>query len=292
MSNKKGHKLPKLTLHPLFIILGVIFVVLGEYSSFFICTISACVHELGHMIIASKYGYEMTRIRLMPFGAELHGDTDSFDGRDEIYIALAGPCVNFFICLIILGFWWISPRIYGFTHQIFQTNLVMGVFNMLPLFPLDGGRILLSVLSQKMPRRTGVKVVKRISKTSAILLFVIFIFSMPVQFNLSLGIMSFVLFFSASNSARDAVYQKISLVQLVQKRCVEWVIISVPEDIFLYQLRHYYIKNKVVKFIVLNGCGEASFSFSQLDLERILWREKQSMKVCELKDLIDKKIMI
>ena len=292
MNGKKKHKILKISLHPLFIVLGILFVVLGECSVFFICTISACLHEIGHFIVASKHGYEMTKIRLMPFGAELHGDTDSFDGRDEIYIALAGPIVNFFICLTILGLWWLSPRTYGFTSQIFQTNLVMGVFNLLPLFPLDGGRILLSVLSQKMPRVRGAQIVKRVSRTFAIFLFIIFVLSIPIQFNMSLGIMSFVLFFSASNSAKDAVYQKISLAELVQKRCVEWVTISVPENTLLYKIRHYYVKNRVVKFVVLDNSGKEIFVFSQLDLERVWERVKQGTKVGEIKDIVGNKIMI
>jgi len=276
----------KLSLHPLFIILGIILVLLGESSAFFICTISAFFHELGHSFVAQKCGYQMKKIRLMPFGAELHGDTDSFDGKDEIYIAIAGPCVNFFICLVILGVWWISPRLYGFTFQIFETNLVMGVFNLLPLFPLDGGRVLLSLLCRHTTRQNGAKIVKKITRIFACTLFFVFILTIFINMNLSFGIMAFMLFFSASNSAKDAVYQKVSLEKLVQKRCVQWVNLSVPEHLKLYELRHYHVKNRVAVFIVLNSRGLESFRFSELDLEKININLSQSLEVKDLKYIL------
>lgn len=279
---KRFHKL-RISIHPLFIILGLILVVLGRSTAFFICTISAFFHELGHSIVAEKYGYKMQKIRLMPFGAELHGDTDSFDGNDELYIALAGPCVNFVVCVTLLGLWWLSPRVYGFTYQIFETNLVMGCFNLLPLFPLDGGRVLLYFVSRQMTRKAGAKVVKKITKIFACTLFLVFLLTIIfASANFSFGIMAFMLFFSASSSANEAVYQKISLKELVQSKCVKWVIYSVPETKRLYELRHYHIKNQVAIFIVLNGCGKEMFRFSELDLEQISVKTYESMQISEL----------
>lgn len=283
--NKKFSRL-KLSIHPLFIILGVILVVIGRSSVFFICTISAFFHELGHSVVAEKYGYKMQKIRLMPFGAELHGDSDSFDGNDELYIALAGPCVNFFVCIALLGLWWISPRVYGFTYQIFETNLVMGCFNLLPLFPLDGGRVLLYFVSKHTTRKSGAKTVKNITKIFAVTLFLVFLITIFNNVNFSFGIMAFMLFFSASSSAKDAIYQKISLKALVQLRCVEWVTYSVPETKKLYELRRYHIKNRVVVFVVLDACGKEMFRFSELDLEQASVKLCESMQISELNKIL------
>lgn len=276
----------KISIHPLFVILGIILVILGRSSVFFICTISAFFHELGHSVIAEKYGYKMQRIRLMPFGAELHGDTDSFDGNDELYIALAGPCVNFFICIALLGVWWISPRMYGFTYQIFETNLVMGCFNLLPLFPLDGGRVLLYFISKHTTRKVGAKAVKKVTRTFAGTLFMVFLATIFTGINFSFGIMSFMLFFSASSSANEAVYQKISLRELVQSRCVEWVTYSVSETKKLYELRRYHIKNRVALFIVLDNAGREKFRFSELDLERVSVGMSEALELSELNKVL------
>lgn len=285
---KKGEvkKRLQVTIHPMFIILGLILVIMGNYAVFFICTISAFLHEMGHLVVAEKFGYKMSKIRLMPFGAELHGETDDFDGVDEIYIALAGPIVNFFICLIILGLWWITPRVYGFTEPIFETNLVMGIFNLLPLFPLDGGRIVLSILSRKMTRQDAAKSVKKITRVAAVTMFLCFILTCFFKLNLSLGIMAFMLFFTASSNEKNAVYQRISLIKLVQKRPVKWTILSVPEETRVFELKRLHNKNCVSVFIVIDKRGHELFRFSELDLEKIESRIRPTECVKDLKHIL------
>ena len=282
MKQKRRIKL-KITLHPLFFLLGILMVVLGRGRVFFICTISAFCHEWAHAIIAEKYGYKMDRIRLMPFGAELHGDTDSFAGKDEIYVAIAGPLANFFVCFFIVAIWWIFPGIYGSTIDMSETNLVMGVFNLLPFFPLDGGRVLLSLVSLKNTRREGARVVKNATKIFSLTLFVGFLFTCFSNINLTLGIMAFLLFFSASASARDAVYEKLSLGEIVRTKCVRWVTISVPETMRIYELKRLHIKNQIIIFKVINSHGIEDFSFSEIDLETMKLKIDQGESVVELK---------
>ena len=257
----------KITMHPLFLVLGVILFFLGEIEIFIIYSISALVHEYGHFLVASKLGYRMIKIRLMPFGAELFGNLDSFDSRDELYIALAGPITNFIIVTIILGLWWLKPEMYNYTSEILKSNLVMGIFNLLPIFPLDGGRVILCFLSKKMPRPNAAKLVKYITKVFAILLFVLFILtSLFTKLNLSFGIMAFMLFFTASSAMQEATYQKIDLKTMACTKNMEWVIYSVPENMKIYELKKKHIKNKIILYIVLDAKGNLTFSFSELDL--------------------------
>jgi len=274
----------KIALHPLFILLGILMLILGLGRMFFICTLSAFCHEWAHSLVAEKYGYKMERIRLLPFGAELNGETDDFSGRDEIYIALAGPMMNFVICFIIVASWWIFPEVYGSTIDIFESNLVMGVFNLLPFFPLDGGRILLSIVSLKRTRKDGAKVVKNATKLFAITLFLGFILTCFHKINLTLGIMGFMMFFSASSSARDAVYEKLSLKELVTNKCVRWVTMSIPQSMRLYELRRLHIKNQIIEFKVMNASGKEEFSFTEIDLEESKLELKQTECVSELRN--------
>lgn len=267
----------------MFVILGVFLIIIGDAEVFFICTISAFFHECGHSIVAGRYGYKMDKIRLMPFGAELCGETDCFDGKDEIWISIAGPIVNFGICIIILGLWWLKPEIYGFSYKIFDTNLVMGIFNMLPFFPLDGGRVLLSVLSNKLTRRESAKIVKFITKIFAITLFLLFLITLLGDINITMGIMAFFLFFVATSSANDATYQKISLKKLITERCVRWDFMSVPNTYKIFELKKYHIKNCVIMFIVVDYMGREQFRFSEIDIEKIETRLKPTQLVGEIK---------
>lgn len=279
---KKRHFQFKLTIHPLFILLGVVLALFGAFSVFVWCSLFALLHELGHSLVAENFGYKMNKIRLMPFGAEVYGDTDSFDSVDEIYIAIAGPAVNFVICLILLGFWWVAPWVYNFTDEIFKTNLMMGVFNLLPFFPLDGGRVLLCVLSTKMERKKSAGIVKRLTIAFSVVLFLCFVLTIFNNINLSLGVMAFFLLFTATSSAKDAVYQKIDITKLATTKSVRWVTVSVPKNVKVYELNRFHSKNRITEFIVIDeNCNEL-FRFSELDL----WLKKteipQTTSVFEL----------
>lgn len=219
----------------------------------------------------------------MPFGAELYGDTDSFVGRDEIYIAFAGPVSNFIVCVLILGIWWLFPASYSSTIDIFETNLVMGCFNLLPFFPLDGGRILLALISFKHTRRIAAKLVKNATKIFAITLFIGFVLTCFYEVNFTLGIMGFMLFFSATASHREAVYEKLSIVEMVTNKKVRWGIMSVPFEMPLYEVRRFHTKNQVTIFNVINKDGLVDFSFSELDLERVITYMNQDQAVGEVK---------
>ena len=284
---KKRLKKLKVVLHPLFFVFGVVMIIVGRGRAFFICTLSAFCHELAHSKVADKYGYKMERIRLMPFGAELHGDTDSFVGKDELYIALAGPTLNFFICVFILGIWWLFPSSYGATIDIFETNIVMCIFNLLPFFPLDGGRVLLSIVSMKTDRKTGAKIVKNTTKIFAITLFMGFILTCFYKPNLTLGIMGFMLFFSSTASHREAVYEKLSLKELVKTKKVRWVTMSIPEDMAVFEVRRMHSKNQIAVFKVINKDGRETFSFTELDLERVIACINQDLIVKDLKNKLN-----
>lgn len=269
--NKKFYRF-KITIHPLFLILGVVLLFVGQLSLFLITTFSALLHELGHFLVADKLGYKMTRIRLMPFGAELFGDFDSFYEKDEMYVAIAGPIVNFCFCIVILSLWWVKPAIYNVTEELFFTNLVMGLFNLLPIFPLDGGRIVLCKLSKNLERKKAAKLVKNITKFFAIMMFILFILTIFVKINLTFGIMAFMLYFTASSNFKDATYQKIELSSLVKEKFVEWVFMSVPETSKIYELRKRHVKNKVIVFLVLDAENNISYTINELELENLILR--------------------
>lgn len=109
---------------------------------------SVVLHELGHALAARRYGIETAHITLYPFGgvAAIHRMPDN--PREELVIALAGPAVNFVLVAAlgivssVLHVPWLAP--------IIGVNLAMGVFNLIPAFPMDGGRVLRALLVQRM----------------------------------------------------------------------------------------------------------------------------------------------
>lgn len=123
---------------------------------FFGCVV---LHELGHSLTARRYGVHVPRILLMPIGGMAEFDRIPRRPSSELLITLAGPAVNFVLAAVLLPLvWadlWSSEPVVRFgaldlTINLAIANLVMGVFNLLPVFPMDGGRILRALLATRL----------------------------------------------------------------------------------------------------------------------------------------------
>ena len=121
---------------------------------FFACVV---LHELGHSFTGMHYGVRVSRILLLPIGGMAEFDAIPRNPTQELLITLAGPAVNFAIagCLWIVAL--IHPAWFedndSFTailDVLLWANIGMGVFNLLPIFPMDGGRILRACLAYKL----------------------------------------------------------------------------------------------------------------------------------------------
>jgi stage IV sporulation protein FB len=176
----------KFTIHPLFFIFGLYFAVTGKVFSFLAFTFSAVIHELGHYYASERYGYSLNKIVLMPYGAIIKGDALDLKYKDEIIIALAGPFINICTWLFCASLWWIIPDSYPYTELMATSSLALFVINLLPCYPLDGGRVLLATLSLFLDRKKAKKIAKVISVTFAIALIILFIYSLFVAVNISL----------------------------------------------------------------------------------------------------------
>jgi len=109
---------------------------------------SVVLHELGHALAARHYGIGTQHITLYPFGgiAAITGMPKS--ARQEFVIAIAGPAVNGALFLAAAVFW--AALGWRILLTVAALNLMMGVFNLIPAFPMDGGRVLRAALSTRM----------------------------------------------------------------------------------------------------------------------------------------------
>jgi len=212
---EKLRKIP-LTVHPLFLALGLFMFMIGRAWLWLIYVILALCHELAHSLVARKLGYKLGKIKLMPFGAVLEADDDEFFSKDEVLIALAGPLFNLLFGVIIIAAWWINPEVYYFTIDLAVANLACGLFNLVPIFPLDGGRVLLALLSNKFERKSCIRVMKIVSVMFGIILFTAFFISAFFSINLTFGFMGLMLIDSAILGDKRASYHKILS---LEKKC-------------------------------------------------------------------------
>jgi len=129
---------------------------------FFTCVV---LHELGHALTAQRFGVGVPRILLLPIGGMAEFDSIPRKPSSELLIALAGPAVNFAIVGVLLIFVsfpgaQIVQLVRSFFveggdnlnvgQELIAMNLIMGCFNLVPVFPMDGGRVLRALLATRL----------------------------------------------------------------------------------------------------------------------------------------------
>jgi stage IV sporulation protein FB len=124
--------------------------------------IAILLHEMGHIYMAKKLGYNVEKGFVSIFGGGAVVDESyTNDDRHAIKIALAGPIVNIIISIFcfILGLLFLEyDFIFRNTLTLLSINLILAVLNLIPIFPLDGGRVLLHTLSIYLPKKTSTNI--------------------------------------------------------------------------------------------------------------------------------------
>jgi stage IV sporulation protein FB len=149
-----------------------------------ICGVFFCVllHEFGHVFAARRYGISTPRITLLPIGGLASLSRIPRRPVEELVVALAGPAVNVCIAalLLLLGRiapGWDLPIVVpelvgkeggGYLEQLLWVNLVLVVFNLVPAFPMDGGRVFRAFLAMFMSREAATRIAAALGQTIAV----------------------------------------------------------------------------------------------------------------------------
>lgn len=170
-----------------FFVMIILAYFLGELKLFFVYIFFIIFHELSHFFMAKKLGYMAKNIRLSFFGASLEG-LDDFCLSDEIKIIFVGPIFNFAIVVLCYLSFWFNPESYNYLNEVLMVNIAILIFNMIPVYPLDAGRLILTFLTKKFTRQKALKITKQISFIVLICLFLLFILSFFYNYNFMLGV--------------------------------------------------------------------------------------------------------
>jgi Zn-dependent protease len=190
------------------IMLGVVLLMWGGLSGVFMVLIafaSVLLHELGHALTARQLGVPVAGIELHFFGGAAKMVGQPKTANDEVLIAAAGPAVSFFLGLAglvmsavtgVLGLYLVADifRVIGWI------NVVIGVFNLLPALPMDGGRILRALLTRKFPFERATEISVRLARGFAIAMGVTGLFTAQLYLVLLAGL----LWFMSANEQRMA----------------------------------------------------------------------------------------
>ena len=142
---------------------------------------SVLVHELGHSWVALRYDIDIASITLWIFGGMAHMTDLPEEWDKEFWIALAGPVTSVALGATFLGLLQVLPGgspvllfVVGFLGVI---NIVLAIFNLLPAFPMDGGRIFRALLARNRPYAAATQTAAGVGKAFAVLMALVGIFS-------------------------------------------------------------------------------------------------------------------
>ena len=163
-------------------VVGVIFILL-----IFLCVL---LHEFGHALAARRYGIKTRDIILLPIGGVARLERLPTNPRQELYVALAGPAVNLVIAAIIFAWLKLAASFEPFQvmpaaadlfiERILAVNLFLIAFNMIPAFPMDGGRVLRAALAMRTDHRRATQIAAVIGQGIAVFFGVVGIFYNPL----------------------------------------------------------------------------------------------------------------
>ncbi|MDI6644903.1 MAG: CBS domain-containing protein [Methanobacteriaceae archaeon] len=169
--------------------------------------VTVVIHELSHSYVAQNYGVSIERIVLLPIGGVSQMEEIPKNPVQELWISIAGPITNFviagifYIVLIsIQGL--ISPVYSSFIYDFILVNVVLGGFNMLPAFPMDGGRILRSILAKRMNFIRATELSATIGKQLAIIMGIV---GLLILFNPFLVLVALFVYIGADQEYKSTV---------------------------------------------------------------------------------------
>lgn len=173
------------------------------WSVVFILTIfiTVLLHELGHALTAKRFKIKTIDITLLPIGGIAHIESIPEKPIEELLITLAGPAVN--IALAIITYFFITipdsqeliiqltkgVNADNFFLTFFLVNIWLAIFNLIPAFPMDGGRILRAILAMIFPRTTATLIAARIGQVIALGFIVLGFYSNPFLIFIGIFIM-------------------------------------------------------------------------------------------------------
>ena len=188
-------------------------------TALFICVV---LHEFGHALAARRYGVGTRNITLLPIGGVANLKDMPENPKEEFIIAIAGPLVNVVIAFLL---WLVVPvdnflvddpemleeqlssiNASNFLFYLLAVNVALVVFNMIPAFPMDGGRVFRAILSTRMSRVQATQAATALGKFLAMIFFLFGLFS-----NIILAVIAVFIYFGAHSE--NIVIQQISLLQ-------------------------------------------------------------------------------
>ncbi len=180
-------------------------------SIIFILLVFLCVtlHEFGHIAMARRFGVNTPQVILSPIGGIASMERMPEKPKQELLVAIAGPLVNVAIALLLMAVFGLGLGLLTtidfdratLAERLLIVNVTLVAFNLVPAFPMDGGRVLRAVLAMNMDAARATALAARIGQGFAMLFFVLGLFYNPI-----LMFVGIFIYFAASAEEQTAAF--------------------------------------------------------------------------------------
>lgn len=244
------------------------------WSVLFVLSLFVCVtlHELGHALAAKRYGIKTKDITLYPIGGVARLEKMPEKPKQELAVALAGPAVNFIIAFLLSPIMLSSDfavdeasnvliiDAHNFLPMLGMLNVTLAVFNLIPAFPMDGGRVLRALLAMKLGRIKATQIAAGIGRVLAFGFIVMGFYSNP--FLIFIGL--FVIL--GANAEEQMVKTQALIVELTAKNAMMTNFISLEKEEPISKAIDLLLAGQAKSFLVT----ENGFPFGIIDRDDII----------------------
>jgi stage IV sporulation protein FB len=244
------------------------------------------IHELGHVVAAKSFGWRVMEVQLLPFGGvAVVEESGNVPAHEELWVALAGPLQNAWMAAFAYGMKQLGWNDPVWWEYFMQANLWIGLFNLLPVLPLDGGKALVSLLSYQLSYH---KVLRFCTGLSLLLSFMIVCFAViPLRahggIQLNLLVIGFFLMYANGYGFRHIPYQfrrfltsreSRALQHMAQGSLAQPIVVAGQKEISA--IVHLFMREKYHLIFILNEQGMIQKVLTEQRIIRAYFSEQKS----------------
>lgn len=252
--------------------------------------ISVGLHELAHSYVARSKGVTINSITLMLFGGVAQMDELSEEPSDEAWMALAGPLFSLIFGLILVRAASILsntviPDVYLLVLYLGQMNVFLGIFNLLPAFPTDGGRIMRALIARKTSFVKATRISAAVGKGFAFLFGIVGL----VSGNFILIFIGFFIFIGASREYQASMLKDV-LSHYKVKELMTKDVKTVSQSLSVKELLDKMLEERHTGYPVVSISGELSGCVTMEDIQKITPEEHSQHTIKEIMSTDIKKV--
>jgi stage IV sporulation protein FB len=185
--------------HPLFTLIMLVSTVTGQLVEALTLFGIVFIHEMGHVVAAKSFGWKVREVQLLPFGGvAVVDELGTVPVHEELAVTLAGPFQHVWLIVVAVAMKIVDPWNSEWWSYFIQVNLMIGLFNLLPVLPLDGGRVLQCLFSYMISYHRAIWISAWLSLTISVFVISFSIYELFVH-RLPLNLLVIGLFLLVSN---------------------------------------------------------------------------------------------